>query len=88
MSVVGKKIMLFRNQSDNAKAPMFTGMIQDPDNGYSKMFEIALWPVTDRETGEKKLDSSGKPYLSGTISEPYDGAKKKAEPRSTDAFGD
>lgn len=56
--------LIFRNKSDNEKAPLFTGQI----NVDGQNWEIALWP---REGGD------GKKFYSARISEPYKGGKGK-----------
>lgn len=66
----GEKIFVFANQSDNDKAPAFKGMIKTAD-GQTKLGEVALWYMTDRDTGEQILDDNGNPKLSGKISAPY-----------------
>jgi hypothetical protein len=68
-NLAGLKIMVFKNTSDNAKAPAFKGMVKDGEG--NKLGEIALWYADDRETGEQKLDKAGNPYLTGSIQEPF-----------------
>lgn len=59
--------LIFRNKSDNEKAPLFTGQI----NVDGKNWEIALWP---------REGNTGK-FYSARISEPYNKAKGKGKPQ-------
>lgn len=57
--------LIFRNKSENEKAPLFTGQI----NVDGKNWEIALWP---------RQNDNGK-FYSVRISEPYNKAQSKGK---------
>ena len=59
--------LIFRNKSDNEKAPLFTGQI----NVEGTNWEIALWP---------RENDNGK-FYSVRISEPYNKGKGKGKPQ-------
>ena len=58
---------IFFNQSENPKAPKLTGTLK-LENGSD--IRIALWIVTDRETGEARYDKHGKKFFSAKLSWP------------------
>lgn len=72
VDVQNLQIKIFKNLSDNPKAPAFKGIITDPANEYAKVAEISLWYADDRETGEQKLDRNGNPFLTGKTQAPYE----------------
>jgi len=50
--------VLFRNRSQNPRAPIMRGKVTIGGVEY----KLSLWTATDRETGEKKADKNGDPY--------------------------
>lgn len=62
--------LIFRNKSDNEKAPLFTGQI----NVEGKNWEVALWP---------REGNDGKKFYSVRVSEPFNkGGKPKGKSTS------
>lgn len=62
--------LIFRNKSDNEKAPLFTGQV----NVDGQNWDIALWP---------REGNDGKKFYSVRISEPYNkGGKGKPAGKS------
>lgn len=69
-------VKIFKNVSDNPKAPAFRGILCDPtqkdENGrFTVLAELSLWYADDKETGEQKLDKNGNPFLRGSSKAPY-----------------
>lgn len=71
--VTNLQIKIFRNASDNPKAPALKGVLvrDNGDGTYTDVAELAAWYVTDRETGEKRMDKKGNPFLSGKTKPVY-----------------
>jgi hypothetical protein len=78
---------LFKNQSDNPKAPTLKGNVMI--NG--QKMDIAGWVATDMQTGQPRKDRNGNTWINITISEPYqpDDVKPASGQKSThDDFND
>ena len=71
MDITKLQIKIFKNVSDNERAPAFKGIICDPANDYAKVGECSLWYADDRDTGEQRLDQNGNPFLVGKTQAPY-----------------
>ena len=73
IDVTNLQIKIFRNNSENPKAPALKGILctDNGDGTYTDVAELAAWYVTDRETNEKRLDRNGNPFLSGKTKSVY-----------------
>jgi len=59
--------MIFVNNTTNPKAPQLKGYIVLDDT--EKRYQLSIWKVTDRETGQPRKDKNGNPMLSIKVEE-------------------
>lgn len=72
---------LWQNKSDNPRAPVLRGSIYDEQ---CNEVRVSAWWVTDRETGAKRLDRDGNPFLSLKLELPEDKPQRKSAPPAQD----
>jgi hypothetical protein len=71
MNLKGLQVKVFKNVSENERAPAFKAIVCDPANDYAKVGEISFWYADERDTGDQKLDGNGNPFLIGKVQDPY-----------------
>lgn len=66
--IIGTRIVLFKNISDNEKAPIYNARVYEDGKVVA---EAGLWIATDKDSGAVKTDNDGNQYLSGAFKAPF-----------------